>query len=291
MESHYYRASLQLVQIADVPGSSTGHLLLMREGPRGIVDVERGLVLSVAGDTLAGIASLMQGRSADRPLSLDLLWSVLERGRELSRRDWRLQRVAIVALRGDAYIGRAFFGDASGQTAWDCDCRPSDGCWLSLKGRCPIYVHRRVWEDNASPLKELARQENPVTGAGAAGKAPESAAPAAAPAAPAEDPSPAAQLTSFKPSDPEVLKRLKMEMRVALKDEDYATAKRLRDHPFMRLHTQMVDAEKTGDLMTAQKLRDELSFRVAAYEQTGIVMDEEYGAEDEDFLGGGDDQA
>ena len=107
----------------------------MREGPRGIVDVERGLVLSVAGDTLAGIASLMQGRSADRPLSLDLLWSVLERGRELSRRDWRLQRVAIVALRGDAYIGRAFFGDASGQTAWDCDCRPSDGCWLSLKVR------------------------------------------------------------------------------------------------------------------------------------------------------------
>ena len=66
------------------------------------------------------------------------------------------------------------------------------------QGRCPIYVHRRVWEDNASPLKELARQENPVTGAGAAGKAPEPAAAAAAPAAPAEDPSPAAQLTSFK---------------------------------------------------------------------------------------------
>ena len=33
---------------------------------------------------------------------------------------------------------------------------------------------------------------------------------------------------------------------VALKDEDYATAKRLRDHPFMRLHTQMVDAEKVA---------------------------------------------
>ena len=48
---------------------------------------------------------------------------------------------------------------------------------------------------------------------------------------------------------------------------------------------------QTGDLVAAQKLRDELSFRVAAYEQTGIVMDEEYGAEDEDFLGGGDDQA
>lgn len=53
----------------------------------------------------------------------------------------------------------------------------------------------------------------------------------------------------------------------------------------------MLISAQTGDLMTAQKLRDELSFRVAAYEQTGIVMDEEYGAEDEDFLGGGDDQA
>lgn len=37
-------------------------------------------------------------------------------------------------------------------------------------------------------------------------------------------------------------------LQVALKDEDYATAKRLRDHPFMRLHTKIVDAEQVHRL-------------------------------------------
>lgn len=110
----------------------------MREGPRGIEDAERGLVLAVGGDTLSGIALLMQGKEGERPLSLDLLWTVLQRGRQLSKRDWSLQRVAIVELRGSAYIGRLFFGgEVAGSPAWDCDCRPSDGCWLSLKvGAC-----------------------------------------------------------------------------------------------------------------------------------------------------------
>lgn len=105
----------------------------MRDGPRGIEDTERGLILAVGGDTLSGIALLMQGRDGERPLCLDLLWTMLQRGKELSKRDWRLERVAIVELRGMAYIGRLFFGDGAGGAAWDCDCRPSDGCWLSLK--------------------------------------------------------------------------------------------------------------------------------------------------------------
>ncbi len=37
-------------------------------------------------------------------------------------------------LRDSTYIGRLFFGDAdTGNVVWDCDCRPSDGCWLALK--------------------------------------------------------------------------------------------------------------------------------------------------------------
>lgn len=98
----------------------------MRESASGQVeDPERGLLVAVGGDTMAGIAMLAQGRAGERPLSLDLLWSVLERGQELSRRDWRVLRVAIVELRGATFIGRLFFGDpASGKVAWDVDCRP-----------------------------------------------------------------------------------------------------------------------------------------------------------------------
>ncbi|KFM27981.1 hypothetical protein F751_0667 [Auxenochlorella protothecoides] len=255
------------------PGSasqSSGHLLLMRDGPRGIEDTERGLILAVGGDTLSGIALLMQGRDGERPLCLDLLWTVLQRGKELSKRDWRLERVAIVELRGMAYIGRLFFGDGAGGAAWDCDCRPSDGCWLSLKEKCPIYIHRRVWEDNSTPLRDLARKDDapsPLTqrrGKGGATLGMDGV-------VLGSDNSLPSQVTSIRDSDPELLKRLKMEMRVALKDEDYATATRLRDHPFMRLHARILTAEKEGAADEVQRLRDELDFTVATYEQTGVL--------------------
>lgn len=59
---------------------------------------------------------------------------VLERGQELSKREWKLVRVAIVEMRDSTYIGRIFFGDReSGESVYDMDCRPSDGLWLSLK--------------------------------------------------------------------------------------------------------------------------------------------------------------
>ena len=48
--------------------------------------------MSVGGDTLAGVAQLAQGlpsgAAGGRPLSLDLLWQVLERGQEISKRTW-----------------------------------------------------------------------------------------------------------------------------------------------------------------------------------------------------------
>lgn len=34
---------------------------------------------------------------------------------------------------------------------WDCDCRPSDGCFLSIKCNAPLFVHETVW-DTASKL-------------------------------------------------------------------------------------------------------------------------------------------
>lgn len=61
---------------------------------------------------------------------------VLQRGQEISKRTWGILRVAVVELRGATFLGRVWFGDqATGQVAWDCDCRPSDACWLALKAR------------------------------------------------------------------------------------------------------------------------------------------------------------
>jgi hypothetical protein len=59
---------------------------------------------------------------------------VLERGQEISKREWKLIRVAIVDIQNSTYIGRLFFGDReTGEVVWDCDCRPSDGMWLSFQ--------------------------------------------------------------------------------------------------------------------------------------------------------------
>ena len=65
-----------------------------------------------------------------------LTCQVLQRGQELSKREWKVVRVAIVDMTNKTYIGRLFFGDKeTGETVWDIDCRPSDGIWLSLKVR------------------------------------------------------------------------------------------------------------------------------------------------------------
>ena len=76
----FYRASLQLVQ-GTMGALPQGYLLLMRKAEDGAIeDGERALVLAVGGDTLQGVAMLMQGQASERPLSLDLLWAILERG-------------------------------------------------------------------------------------------------------------------------------------------------------------------------------------------------------------------
>ena len=60
--------------------------------------------------------------------------------------------MAIVDLQQQTYIGRLFFGDAdSGAVVWDCDCRPSDGCWLALKVRtCPATCPAAYGTGNVS---------------------------------------------------------------------------------------------------------------------------------------------
>lgn len=57
-----------------------------------------------------------------------------QRGRQMSKRDWTLLRVAVVACVNDVYFGRLFFGDPdTKQVHWDTDVRPSDATFLALK--------------------------------------------------------------------------------------------------------------------------------------------------------------
>lgn len=71
-----------------------------------------------------------------------------QRGRSISRRDWTLLRVAVVACVNDVYYGRLFFGDPeTQQVLWDCDVRPSDATFLALKVRA--FAQKRVMADQS----------------------------------------------------------------------------------------------------------------------------------------------
>ncbi|KAK9863449.1 hypothetical protein WJX84_004880 [Apatococcus fuscideae] len=242
----YHRVGLHVVASpAHVQGTPSGQLILMRQLLNGFPpeDDQNGLVLGVSGDTLLAVTQQAQGQSNSRPLSLDLLWKMLERGMETQRTQWQLLRVAIVELRDFTFIGRIFLGDReTGIVAWDCDCRPSDAVWLAQKTHAPMYVHKQVWRENSTPLTHVSRDET---------RTPLQEAQAALQMTRAKlekhfsSTSPDAN-TYIRWDDPEPVKRLKREMQVALNEEDYIAAVRIRDHPFMKLHREIQMLRRAG---------------------------------------------
>lgn len=38
---------------------------------------------------------------------------------------------------------------------YDCDCRPSDACWLAIRTGAPIMVHRDVWDGASVHVGDL----------------------------------------------------------------------------------------------------------------------------------------
>jgi hypothetical protein len=67
--------------------------------------------------------------------------------------------------------------------------------------------------------------------------------------------------------DPEPIKRLKRELRVAVAEEDYAAAARVRDHPFMRLYATMKVAQQAGHFAQGNALYRELQVLIASQQQ------------------------
>ena len=69
--------------------------------------------------------------------------------------------------------------------------------------------------------------------------------------------------------DREPVKRLKRELGVALSEEDYATAARIRDHPYMKMHARTVECWREGRLSEAMRLEEELDRAIQAASAAG----------------------
>lgn len=131
-QQDYHQVKLLLV--AEAPDSRhLGAVFLQRMDELGDqADTDHLLVLSVGGDSLSAIISMQERTPLSRPVALSLLWKVkfcshslaavcfamqdllwlnlvvlqvLQRGQEISNRDWKLTRVAIVDMRSFTYIG------------------------------------------------------------------------------------------------------------------------------------------------------------------------------------------
>ena len=139
-----------------------------------------------------------------------------------------------------------------------------------------MYVRKDVWDAASVPLSKLVKMQNEeerIVREGIAaikdaiGIARDDAALGEErtsedpndPTAPSDnEPALADGKLRLREGDPDAIKRLKRELRVALREEDYQTAIRIRDHPFMRLYAAWETKRDEGQEEEAEMLNEEL---------------------------------
>ncbi len=92
----------------------------------------RSLPIFVGAPEATAIAFALQGVEVPRPMTHDLLASLLE------TLGATLERVVITALEETTYLAELVV--QAGQVTHTVSCRPSDGVALALRTRSPLYV-------------------------------------------------------------------------------------------------------------------------------------------------------
>jgi len=131
---------MQLVSVGTV-GGTDDHLMVLKE-----VHGSRILVVSIGIMEATAIAVALEGIEAPRPMTHDLLASVIRRlGAEL-------ERIIIHDLRNETFIGQLDLRTEKG--VLEIDCRPSDAVALAVRLGAPIYVTEGVLEAAAITASE-----------------------------------------------------------------------------------------------------------------------------------------
>lgn len=95
----------------------------------------RGLPIWIGENEAGTIQRELQGIAADRPMTSDLLRSVIR------KTGTRVDRVEITGLRNQTYYARILLDNGR----YDIDSRPSDAIALALAMKAPIYVAAAVF--------------------------------------------------------------------------------------------------------------------------------------------------
>lgn len=104
----------------------------------------RLLPILIGNSEAASIHSAMQGLQPPRPLTHDLLSTVIE------VLDHRIDRVTITELRDHVFMAELSLIDSDGVTT-SLSCRPSDACALAIRTDAPIYATDEVLETAGQP--------------------------------------------------------------------------------------------------------------------------------------------
>ena len=114
---------------------------------------ERVLPIFIGGTEAASIDVRMRNVHAPRPLTHDLLDSLLQRLHA------QLVKVQVDELRDGVFIGSVFVR-ANGRV-FRVDARPSDAVALAIGNHVPIYVAKQVMDAAAIRRDELKQQNRP----------------------------------------------------------------------------------------------------------------------------------
>jgi len=130
------------------------NLVLLREK-----DGDRFLPMSIGTFEAEAIARALSGMAFERPLTHDLLKSILE------QMGGTLEKVVINDLSDDVFYARLIIRRESGMLS--VDARPSDSLCLATLFKCPIFVGTQVMDKagmDASEFPEAEESEGPPEG-------------------------------------------------------------------------------------------------------------------------------
>ena len=119
---------------------------------------EKAFVICVDQSVGAAIAMFMQGTQKQRPLTHDLLASIL-RAFEAN-----IEKVIINDLKGGTYFARLVLSaqnELKQREMIEIDARPSDCIAMATQQTAPIYVSRDVWdqvEDMTEALRKMQQE-------------------------------------------------------------------------------------------------------------------------------------
>lgn len=103
---------------------------------------EKNIAIFVDHGVAAAITMLIHGIKKTRPLTHDLMASIL------AGLDIRITKVVVNDLLEDTFFARLYLLQENelGRHMAEIDARPSDSIALALQQSCPIYVTQHVWD-------------------------------------------------------------------------------------------------------------------------------------------------